>query len=132
MAKTLGDFVAESRSRIREVSVDDLDELMQEESDLMILDVREREEYLRGHIPGAICVPRGVLEGAADPYCKNRHRVLCEAQDRHLALYCQTGGRSAMATDRLQQMGFTSVVNVAGGFVMWEAEDYPVSRGETI
>lgn len=130
MAKTLGDFVAESRARIKEIGVDELNELILSTPDLILVDVRERDEYLRGHIPSSVNVPRGVLEGAADPFCKNRNRQLCKAQKRHLALYCQTGGRSAMATDRLQQMGFESVVNVAGGFVMWEAEDYEVAEGD--
>jgi rhodanese-related sulfurtransferase len=129
MAKTLGDLIAEARARIREVSPDALDEMRQMRPELLIVDVREPEEFQQGHIPGALLVPRGTLEGAADPTYKKRVYPLCEAHARPIVLYCETGGRSALATDTLNQMGFQEVYNLAGGLDLWAAEDLPVETG---
>jgi len=129
MPKKLGDFVAEARARIDEVSADDLEEMVEERDDLLIVDVREGWEFQAGRIPHSLLVPRGTLEGAADPGYKHRDPVLCQAYERPIVIYCQTGGRSAMAVDTLNQMGFREVYNLAGGIEMWEAEDYPVERG---
>ncbi len=126
MAKRLMDFVAEARSRIVEINCDKLNELMAEKGDLLVLDVREPQEYAAGHIQGAVNVPRGVLEGAADATYKAPHPVLSKAQQRPVAVVCATGGRSAMATDVLMQMGFADVVNVAGGFEGWKTAGLPV------
>ena len=126
MAKKLGDFIAEARARIKEVSADELEEMIQRRADILIVDVREPWEFEAARLPDAILVPRGTLEGAADPNYKHRDPVLCRAYTRPIVLYCQTGGRSAMAVDTLNQMGFTEVYNLAGGIEVWEAEDYPV------
>ncbi len=128
MAKKLGDFVAQARARIQEVSADELEVMIGERDELLIVDVREHWEYEAGHLPEALLVPRGTLEGAADPNYKHRDHVLCQAYERPIVLYCQTGGRSAMATVTLNEMGFREVYNLAGGIEIWEAEDYPVTR----
>jgi rhodanese-related sulfurtransferase len=124
MAKTLADFVREARTRIRELSVEELDEMIENHDELLIVDVREPDEYRRGHIAGALLIPRGLLEGAADSACKWRVEALRAARDRTVVLYCQNGARSALATDTLQQMGFERVYNLAGGVEMWQAEGY--------
>lgn len=129
MPKKLGDFIAEARSRIREISADELEEMIGTRDNLLVVDVREAWEFEAAHIPDSILVPRGTLEGAADPGYKLRDPVLCEAYDRPVVLYCQTGGRSAMAVDTLNQMGFREVYNLAGGIELWEAEDYPLVHG---
>lgn len=129
MAKTLGDYVAEARRRIQEVDAETLDDWTRTRDELLIVDVREPEEYRDGHIPGAILVPRGTLEGAADPGYRHRHPALCDARARPVVLYCASGGRSAMATATLQDMGFEEVYNLAGGFEVWEAEGLPVDEG---
>lgn len=130
MPKKLGDFVSEARANIKEISADDLDEMIQERDDLLVLDVREADEYAEAHIENAVLVPRGTLEGAADPNYKKRHPVLCQAQQRPIVVYCETGGRSAMAAHTLTEMGFAEVYNLGGGIEMWEAEDYPVVEGD--
>ncbi len=126
--KTLEDFIREARARIQEVRPDELDEMIENHDDLLIVDVREPEEYSNVHIPGALLVPRGTLEAAADP--NNKHRVdqLCAARDRTIVTCCDTGARSALAADTLNQMGFLCY-NLAGGLVLWEADDLPVIRG---
>jgi len=128
MAKTLADFVKEARSRIQEVRPDDLDEMIENHDDLLIVDVREADEFAQGHIPGALHVARGLLEGAADPQYKYRVEALSNGRDKTVVLYCQTGGRSAMATDVLRQMGFEKAYNLAGGIENWKAEGFAVVK----
>lgn len=128
MVKRLRDFVADARGRVREVSVDELDEIIENHDDVLIVDVREGDEYAKGHIPGALLVPRGTLEGAADAAYKHRVEVLCQARGKTVVTVCQTGGRSAMAADTLQQMGFERVYSLAGGVDMWEAEGMPLIK----
>jgi len=126
MAKSLMDFVKASKSQINEISIDDFLDMIEEEENLMVLDIREESEYAAGHIENAVLVPRGTIEGAADPNYKNRNAELCIAHERPIVLYCATGGRSAMATYTLQEMGFSQVYNLLGGYELWQAEDYPV------
>ncbi|MFP4560574.1 MAG: rhodanese-like domain-containing protein [Thiohalorhabdus sp.] len=123
MAKALKDFVTEARGRIREIDPDSAEEMLGEREDVLILDVREPDEFAMGHIPGAVNVPRGILESAADPEYKNPHPVLCRARERPILLYCKSGGRSAMATATLQEMGFEEVYNIAGGAAVWIGDD---------
>ncbi len=130
MTKTLADFVREARARIQEIDADTLNDWLEAGEDLLLVDVREPGEYAAGHIPGARNIPRGTLEGAADPGYKHRHPELCQARQRRVVLYCQTGGRSAMAAATLNEMGFQAVWSLAGGIECWEGEDYPLESGE--
>ena len=120
---TMEQLVAEARSRIREVSVDRLREGI--EDNAVLIDVREADEHAAGHIPGSVNIPRGVLESEVEPGPEMGGRTAPELQDRHrpIYLYCRSGGRSALAADALQNMGFTRVASVAGGMLMWEATD---------
>lgn len=128
MTKRLADFVAEARARIHEIDAEELDEMVENHEDMLVVDVREPDEFALGHIPGALNIPRGLLEGAADPSYKHRIDVLCDARERAVILYCQTGGRSAMAADTLTQMGFAKAWNLAGGIELWDAEGLPVIK----
>ena len=73
-------------------------------------------------------VPRGILEAAADPQYPKHTPVLSAAREQPVAIYCATGGRSALAANTLQMMGFKNVVSVDGGFVRWSKENRPVER----
>ena len=129
MAKTLSDFISEARARVTDIQADDLEELLEENDDVLLVDVREPYEYEKAHIPGSILVPRGMLEGAADPNNAHRIEALYSAREKPVVIYCETGARAAMAVDTLQQMGFADVKNLAGGIKMWEAEDFDIEDG---
>ena len=129
MAKTLSDFISEARARIKEIQADELEELIDEGEDVVLVDVRETYEYEKAHIPGSLLIPRGMLEGAADPNNKHRIEALYTARDKKVVVVCDSGSRSAMAVDTLQQMGFNHVLNLAGGLKMWEAEDFDIESG---
>ena len=129
MAKSLSDFITAARERVVDIQADDLEELLEDNDDVVLVDVREPYEYEKVHIPGAILVPRGMLEGAADPNNAHRIEALYSAREKPVVIYCETGARAAMAVDTLQQMGFNDVKNLAGGIKMWEAEDLDIEQG---
>lgn len=125
---SLMDFVAAARAQIKEIDGAGLKKMLTEKPDLLLLDVRESSEHEQGHLQNAHLVPRGILEAAADLNYPKRDELLSGARERPVVLYCATGGRSAMAALTLQLMGFKDVYNLAGGFMKWQEEGFPVVR----
>lgn len=126
MAKTLSDLVSAARGRISEIDPARLDAEIAGSDDLLLVDVREPDEYRLGHLPGAVPIPRGIIEPSADLRFPNRHPELSQARKRRVVLYCATGGRSALACDVLQEMGFENVASLAGGYGAWQAAELEV------
>ena len=122
MAKQLGCFVKEARSHITEWDVESAAENLATQA-VLVIDVREPDEFHAGHIANAINIPRGTLEASADATTRHRHPDLCHAHDKTILLYCHSGGRSAMAAYVLKQMGFEHAYSLAGGLDCWEADD---------
>ncbi|MFA7444279.1 MAG: rhodanese-like domain-containing protein [Lysobacteraceae bacterium] len=128
MTTTANDLVADAHSRIRRIGPQQLHAAQDE---LIVIDVREPGEFAEGHLPGAINLPRGVLEFKIDAH----PALACETspaladRERRIALYCLTGGRSALATDSLQRMGFGQLVSLEGGFTAWKDAGLPVTSG---
>ncbi len=83
----------------------------------MFVDVRETREVEQGKVPGAVHVPRGLLEFMADPASPMHNPAL--SSGKRLVVYCATGGRSALAAKTLQDMGIANPVNMLGGFAAW-------------
>ena len=124
--KTVNQMVEEAKGRIENLSLTDLqDELARGGTQLLdIRDVRERQAL--GWIPGAIHVPRGMLEFWVDPTSEYyRGRV---DPEKRIVLYCAAGGRSALATDALREMGFPDVAHLEAGFNGWSAAGLPVQK----
>jgi len=117
--KTLDDFLNDAKSRITEIDIDDAEKLINQ--GYKVLDVREPNEHEAGHIEGSLNIPRGVLEPAADLTFEGANPYLRDGRDSQWLVLCATGGRAALATDTLQQMGFKNVVNLAGGMNAWES-----------
>ena len=90
--------------------------------DLVVLDVRERDAFEAGHIPGARLLPRGQLE----------LRVNEELTDptRRILVYCEFGRISTLATATLRQMGFQGAVALDGGMKAWREAGYPIESGK--
>ncbi|MCW9058515.1 MAG: rhodanese-like domain-containing protein [Gammaproteobacteria bacterium] len=126
--KTLMDFVQAARARIKEIDSDALERMLEEKNNLLLLDVREPSEHEHGHLQGAHLVPRGILEAAADLQFPKHDPVLAGAREQPVVVYCATGGRSAMAAEVLQMMGFQEVYSLAGGFMNWAKDQRPVVR----
>lgn len=124
MSVTAQSLVAEARKTIQEIAPRDAASA----GNAVLIDVREPAEFASGHIPGAINIPRGVLEfevdahpavaGVSDPALSNK--------DCPLILYCRTGGRAALATQALQSMGFTNVRSITGGIAAWSEAGLPL------
>ena len=122
----LMDFVKAAKAEIREIGCAELEAMKNGRADLLILDVRESSEHEQGHLEGAMLVPRGILEAAADAAYPKRVQTLVDAKNRPIAVYCATGGRSAMAASTLKKMGFCEVYSLAGGVAQWSAENRPL------
>ncbi len=122
---TAADLVAAARQRIREVAPA---EFHAEPADAVVIDVREPAEFETGHLPGAINIPRGVLEFQVDahPAVANATDPALSHRDRTLVLYCLSGGRAALSADNLQQLGFSDVRSIAGGMNGWRESGLPV------
>lgn len=126
MAKSLADFIREARAQISEVDCDAVEGWLDAGEDVLIVDVREAEDFHQARFPGAHHVPRGHLEALADLDYGKAHPELSQARERRVLLYCDSGTRSAFAAVTLAQMGFAQVYSLAGGMVVWEAEDKPI------
>lgn len=83
-----------------------------------IVDVREREEFVQGHIPGAVFIPRGYLELQIEQHQPDRSKPV--------VVYCAGGVRSLLAARNLQEMGYTNVVSLTGGYNGWKNAGYTV------
>ncbi|MFC7098205.1 rhodanese-like domain-containing protein [Halobaculum marinum] len=94
-----------------------------DDDDAIFLDVRDvRERWIEGAIPDDTHAPRGMLEFWADPET-TYYRDYFDP-DRRFVLYCNEGGRSALAAKVLQDMGFADVAHVEGGFTAWQEAGY--------
>ncbi len=109
MNMTAADLVADARQRIREIAPADA----RLDDSAVLIDIREAAEFASGHLPGAINIPRGVLEFQIDA----QPRVAGRAQP--ILIYCRSGGRAALAADSLQKLGFSDVQSIAGGIEAW-------------
>ena len=95
---------------------------------MLIIDDREAEELSAGSIPGAIGIPRGLIEMAADTAFRGHHRVLCTAHSKTVCCVCDcpSAGRSSLAAWTLQNMQFQDICFLKGGIPLWLADGYPL------
>ena len=89
-----------------------------ERTDVVILDVREQNEWDAGHIPDALFIPMSEIQG----------RLSEVPKDKTVIVQCRSGSRSSQVTDFLQQQGFTNVRNMSGGLNAWQAAGLPVEQ----
>jgi sulfur-carrier protein adenylyltransferase/sulfurtransferase len=115
--KTAADMIAEAKSRIREVSAAEVAQSLGGPDAPVLLDVREPRETNLGRVAGAIVIPRGQLETNIES---------AVPRDAKLVIYCASGNRSAFAADTLQQMGYTNVASMVGGWNAWVGLGGPV------
>lgn len=114
MSKTAADLVGAAKAVINEISVEEAKALGTGAA--QFVDVREPPEWKDGTIEGALCVPRGVLEWKAESEDPLKDK------SAPLVVYCKTGGRSALAAQTLQELGYTNVKSLAGGFEAWSGK----------
>lgn len=114
-------MLSQAKQRIEEVSPSQAAAMIASTPDLVVVDVRTLQEFQAGHLRGAKHLDRGLLE----------FRVEREIPDKSapILVYCRSGGRGALATATLMEMGYTNVRNLAGGFMGWQEAGLPVTQG---
>ena len=120
MPHTPHDFLAEARRAIPEVSVDAVAARRTRGDEVVLLDVREKDEVRAGYIEGAVTIPRGFLEFQAAGQLPQT--------DVDVVVYCASGARSLLAAQVLHTMGYARVASMAGGLTRWKEAGYPVVR----
>ena len=126
--KSASQLVAEARQTIAEITVAQAKEELDQGQAGLVLDVREPAEWEKGHIPGAVLTPRGMLEWYADPTTPYAKPELTTRREARIIVACASGGRSILAAQTLKSMGYSNVVNMAGGFTEWSKQDFPVEK----
>lgn len=116
-------LVAEAKAQIRETDVNGAAQMMKEGA--QVLDVREPFEFDAGCLPGAVNLPRGVVE-----FRIGEHPAFAD-KTKPVVVYCKTGGRSALAVLNLQRIGYSAMVSMSGGFEAWNQQGMPVVKDTT-
>ena len=115
-------LVADAKSRIRELTIEEYRERMARGEQWILIDVREDHEWQNGHLPGAVHLSKGVLERDIEK--------LFPDKDAPIVLQCGGGFRSALSADALQKMGYTNVVSLCGGYRGWIESGLSIETGE--
>ena len=111
-------LVNDAKSRIREVNVDETRARLASGSGVRLIDVREDNEWEAAHAAGAEHLGKGIIERDIEATAPDK--------STELILYCGGGYRSALAADVLQQMGYTNVYSMAGGWKAWKDSGAPI------
>ena len=114
-------LVNDAKSRIREVIVDETRQRMLSDNGVRLIDVREDNEWEAGHVAGSLHLGKGIIERDIEATVPDKAT--------EVILYCGGGYRSALAADVLQQMGYTNVFSMAGGWKAWKDSGAPTQGG---
>lgn len=117
-------LIQQIKGEIKEITPEEVQERLKAGEPWALLDVREQSEWEEGHLPEAHFIPRGFLE--------IRTESTLPEKDKPLVVYCAGGVRSAMAAKTLQDMGYTNVVSMSGGFTRWRELDYSFTKPRTL
>lgn len=117
-------LIQQIKGEIKEITPEEVQERLEAGEPWALLDVREQSEWEEGHLPEAHFIPRGFLE--------IRTESALPEKDKPLVVYCGGGVRSAMATKTLQDMGYTNVMSMSGGFTRWRELDYSFTTPRTL
>jgi rhodanese-related sulfurtransferase len=113
-------IVEDARKRVRETNADEVKARLDQGDNFALIDVREDNEFVRDHLPGAVHLGKGIIERDIEEKYPD--------PKTELVLYCGGGFRSAMAADNLQKMGYTNVISMDGGIRVWRERGYPLEK----
>ena len=116
------EYFADLKKTIKEATPQEVQELLK--GDVQLGDVREKNEWDEGHLPGAAFVPKSYLEQWAEDRLPSKAKPTI--------LYCAGGVRSVMAADALRKLGYTNVISMSGGFNRWKDAGLPWTKPETL
>ena len=113
-------IVSDAKRRVKELTVDQVAAKIEKHERFFLIDVREDNEWLAGHIKDAIHLGKGVIE-------RDIERIIPNPTEE-IVLYCGGGYRSALAADNVQKMGYTQVYSMDGGWRGWNEKDLPAEK----
>src|SRR5688500_2300883 len=111
MAKTYSELLQDVRSSVRQVTLVEMKRRIEAKEPYLFVDVREKDEWRQGFVPGAVHVPRGFLEMQAEQKLPDKKA--------NIVVYCAGGVRSAFAAKSLAELGYENVESANPGFVRW-------------
>jgi rhodanese-related sulfurtransferase len=114
-------LVQDAKSRVRELTVEQVKAKLDRGEKFHLVDVREESEWAKDHVPGAIHLGKGIIERDVEQRLPD--------QRAEIVLYCGGGFRSALAADNLQKMGYSNVSSMDGGIRGWREKNYPLTKG---
>jgi len=114
-------LVDDAKSRIKEADFREIKQRLDRREKLTLIDVREDNEWARGHLPGAVHLGKGIIERDVEQAFPDKQAALVH--------YCGGGFRSALVADNLQKMGYTNVISMDGGIRDWREKGYPLEAG---
>ena len=114
-------IVNDAKKRVKETNVQDVKHRMDAGEKMIVVDVREDNEWANGHLPGAIHLGKGVIERDIEARVPDT--------SAKIILYCGGGFRSALSADNLQKMGYTNVESMDGGWKGWLDAGFPTQKG---
>ena len=120
MAKTYADLLQEVKAAIRQVSLEDLKDRLDSGEELILVDVREKDEWRQGHVPGALHIPRGFLEMQSGSRLPDKNAKI--------VTICAAGIRSAFAAKVLLELGYSNVESANPGFNQWKDQGFPTTQ----
>ena len=120
--KTLEQLVAEAQAQIGHTAAETLKTAINNNEPVVILDVRDKEQYDQEHLPGAISLPRAAIELEIDEIVPD--------QDTHIVAHCGGNTRGSLSAHTLQIMGYQNASVLTGGFRGWKAAGLPTEKGD--
>jgi rhodanese-related sulfurtransferase len=113
-------LVEDAKQRIRELSIAHVKAMLDSGKRFHLVDVREESEWANGHLPGALHLSKGTIERDIESTIADQHA--------EIVLYCGGGFRSALSADSLQNMGYTNVASMDGGWRGWTEAGLPIEK----
>ena len=113
-------LVNDAKSRVKETNVSQIKQRMDRGEKFVLVDVREDDEWAKGHIAGAVHMGKGVIERDVETKFPDK--------TTELVLYCGGGFRSALSADNLQKMGYKNVISMDGGWRGWNEAGFPTEK----
>lgn len=115
-------IVDDAKSRVKQIDIEDYKRMKSDGEELILVDVREDNEWGSGHAAGAMHLSKGIIERDVETKIPDK--------DAKVVLYCGGGFRSALAADNLQKMGYRNVISLDGGWRAYTEAGLPVERQE--
>ena len=110
-------IVSDAKTRVKEMNFQEVKQKLDAGEKFTLVDVREDNEWARGHLPGAVHLSKGIIERDIETAIPDKSTTL--------VLYCGGGLRSALAADNVRKMGYTNAISMDGGWRSWTGAGFP-------